>query len=125
MSTIDQVKAAVYAALEKKAKRLVVLDVAEHTDLCNYVFVCSGENNRQTKAICDSILTTLKNDCGERVLKSEGEKTGNWILLDYGDFVVHIFFDYLRDYYAIEGLWPEATFLDTKSLAEDYAPKHH
>ena len=119
MSSLKPVEAAVEAALEKKAKRLVLLDVREYPNMCDYVFICSGDNNRQTKAICDSILTHLKKDHSISVLKTEGEKTGNWVLLDYGAFVVHIFFDYLRDYYAIEGLWPEAKFLDTKQLSHE------
>ena len=119
MTTTKLAKLAIDAALDRKAKRLVLLDVKDHSNQCDLVFICSGDNNKQTQAIADSIVQRLKKDFDTPPFKTEGEKTGNWILLDYGEFTVHVFFDYLRDYYALEGLWPEANFLDIKEYTAD------
>ncbi len=102
------------AAIDKKAKRLVLLDVNPFSDMCDLQLICSGDNDRQTKAIADSIQKTLAED-GIKPLNTEGNQEGQWILMDYGRFNVHIFFDYLRDYYAIESLWPQAKFLNIET----------
>jgi len=107
------------AATDKKAKRLILLDVNPFSDMCDLQLICSGESDRQTKAIADSIHKTLAQD-GIKPQNTEGNQEGQWILMDYGRFNVHIFFDYLRDYYAIESLWPQAKFvpLDTAKLEQ-------
>lgn len=98
------------AALDKKAKRLVLLDINPFSDMCDLQLICSGDSDRQTKAIADSILKTLAAD-GVKPERTEGNQEGQWILMDYGRFNVHIFFDYLRDYYSLESLWPQAKFV--------------
>ena len=110
MNPIDIAKLAATAAADRKAVRPVLLDMQGASDVCDYQFICSGENNRQTQAIADAIHMSCKSQ-GVQPVAVEGKQTGNWILMDYGSTVVHVFFDYLRDYYAVEELWPKAKHL--------------
>lgn len=116
METIDIVTQASSAALDKKAIRPILIDVRGISDLCDFHFICSGENERQTRAIADAIEERCLKLAGIRPVAIEGKQTGNWIVMDYGSFLVHIFYNYLRDYYGIEQLWPKGKFADlTKS----------
>jgi ribosome-associated protein len=100
-------------ALEKKAKRPIALDVSGMCDLCDVIIVCSGSNDKQTRAIAEAIEESLKKGPGIRPITIEGKQTGQWILLDYGYFIVHVFLDIIRDYYAIERLWPQAEKIES------------
>ncbi len=95
------------AALEKKAEGLVVLDVREITYIADYFVICSGTNSRQVKAIADEIDYRLSK---ERVFPGhvEGFPDCRWVLMDYGDVIVHVFDEEARFYYDLEGLWGEA-----------------
>lgn len=101
-------------ASDKKATRIVVMDLNGKSDICDHMMVCSGSNDRQTRAIAQAIEENLKIKFGVSPLAIEGKQNGHWILMDYGNTLVHIFFDYLRDYYAIENLWPDAKFLQVQ-----------
>jgi ribosome-associated protein len=94
-------------ALDKKALEPVLLDVRELCSFCNYQLVVSGRSDRQVDAIADGINAGLKGD-GLRAIGSEGARTGQWALLDYGDFVVHVFLHSAREHYDLEGLWSDA-----------------
>jgi ribosome-associated protein len=109
---LDLAKAAAKAASEKKAKRLVLLDLKGMSDLCDYQFICSADNERQSGAIAAHIEEALKSTLGIRPLATEGKTNGHWILMDYGPLNIHIFYDYLRDYYALEQIWPKANFVE-------------
>ena len=111
MNSFDIAREAAAAAADKKAVRPVLLDMRGLSDLCDYQFICSGENDRQTKAIADGIEERCKKLGGVRPSAVEGKQVGNWILLDYGSTIVHVFYNYLRDYYALEQLWPKAKFI--------------
>jgi ribosome-associated protein len=111
MTPIEIAKEAAAAAIDKKAVRLVCLDLRGLADFCDFQFICSGENDRQTRAIAEAIEARCKQN-GVRPAAVEGRQTGNWITLDYGSTIVHVFFDYLRDYYALEEIWPKAKFVD-------------
>ena len=111
MSPMDLAKAAVFAAVEKKAVRPVLLDLRGVSDMCDFQLILSGDNERHTRAIADAIEEHCKQLGGARPFAVEGKQSGNWILLDYGSTLVHIFFDYFRDYYALEQLWPNAKFV--------------
>ena len=93
--------------LDKKATDVVVLDVRGKTSYTDYLVVGSGESDRQVSAIADSIVETLKKDGGERPVGQEGTEAGQWLLLDYGDVVCHLFLAEARAHYDIEGLWAE------------------
>jgi ribosome-associated protein len=112
---MDIAKEAANAAANKKANRPVLLDLRGVSDLCEFQFICSGDNERQTRAIADAIEERCRAVGGVRPIAVEGKQTGNWILLDYGSTLVHIFFSPLRDYYGLEELWPSAKFMPLKA----------
>ena len=112
MDSLSLAKLAAGAASEKKAKRLVLLDLKGRSDLCDYQFICSGDTDRQTAAICGAIEDALRVEGKIKPYAIEGKASGNWILLDYGSLSVHIFIDHQRDYYALEQLWPNVKFID-------------
>ena len=103
-----RVKEAVEAALDKKAIGLEVLDVAELTSLADYFVICSGGTERQTGAIADSIEERLREKLDTRPHMIEGVSPGRWILMDYGDFIIHIFTEETRRFYALDRLWGDA-----------------
>lgn len=114
MTPLDIAKEAAAAAADKKAVRPLLIDLRGQSDLCDFQFICSGENERQTRAIADAIEERCRKAGGVRPVAIEGKQSGNWILLDYGSCLVHIFYNYLRDYYALETLWPKAKFVPLK-----------
>jgi ribosome-associated protein len=100
----DRVIQCVNAALDRKAKDLVILQVKDVSSFTDFFIICSGTSDRQVKAIADHVAEKLKK-AGMLPLGIEGEKGGNWILMDYGDVVIHIFFESTRKFYDIERLW--------------------
>ncbi len=104
---LDGAMRALTLALDKKALEPVLLDVRELCSFCNYQLVLSGRSDRQVDAIADGISAGLKQD-GLRPIGSEGARTGQWALLDYGDFVIHVFLHSAREHYDLEGLWSDA-----------------
>ena len=108
MNTLDLVKAIAQAAHDKKASRLIVQDLRQRSDICDYQIVCSATNERQTQAICSSIEEGVRKKLNLRPSAIEGKQTGHWILVDYSSVIIHIFLDEIRGYYALEELWPDA-----------------
>lgn len=102
------VSAAVDAALDKKAHDVVVLDLRKAGGFTDYFVIATGANQRQINAIADSIEETLRKDLGERPALSEGVERSEWILLDYFNFVVHVFSRDCRAFYGLERLWGNA-----------------
>jgi len=98
---------ALNAAGEKKAINSVVLDLRDIASFTDYFVITSGTNERQVQAISDEIVETLKK-AGTTAARVEGYKTAEWILLDYGDFVVHVFDEKARSFYDLERLWRES-----------------
>jgi ribosome-associated protein len=110
------VAGAVRAAQDKKAVDLVVLDLRKAGGFTDYFVICTGMNPRQITAIADSVRETLKKDHGERPALAEGVEKSEWILLDYFNFVVHVFSRECRAFYGLERLWGAAerhAFADT------------
>lgn len=103
----DRILMALNAAAEKKAIDLVVLDLREIASFTDHFVITSGNNERQVQAIADGVVENLKK-AGSPVARVEGYKTAEWILLDYGDFVVHVFAEKARKFYDLERLWREA-----------------
>jgi ribosome-associated protein len=98
---------AVRAAREKKATDIVVLDLTGVTSFTDYFVICSGASSRQNQAIADEISLQLKKR-GEVPTSIEGYDQGEWVLSDYGDFLVHVLSPKAREYYSLERLWREA-----------------
>lgn len=94
-------------ALDKKAIDIKVLDLTKVTTLTDYFIICSAEADTQVKAIYEHIESELKNE-GVRVWHKEGHQNLQWVLLDYVDFVVHIFMPEVREFYGLERLWGDA-----------------
>jgi len=103
----ERVWMALAAAAEKKAIDTVVLDLREVASFTDYFVIASGANERQVQAISDAVVETLKQS-GSPVIRVEGYKTAEWILLDYGDFVMHVFGQQARAFYDLERLWRES-----------------
>jgi ribosome-associated protein len=103
----DQVRSAVRAADEKKAQNIVVLRLSAITEFTDYFVICTGNSSRQTQAIADEIVERLKMS-GVRPLNTEGYKNAEWILIDFGAFVIHIFTEESRRFYDLERLWRDA-----------------
>ena len=103
----ERVLAALHAASEKKALEPVVLDLREIASFTDYFVIFSGANERQVQAISDEVYEQLKK-AGSTAARVEGYKTAEWILLDYGDFVVHVFEQKARKFYDLERLWRES-----------------
>lgn len=104
---LDGAMRALALALDKKALEPVLLDVRGLCSYCNYQLVVSGRSDRQVDAIADGIVVGLKHE-DMRPLGAEAARTGQWSLLDYGDFVVHVFLHAAREHYDLEGLWNDA-----------------
>ena len=100
----ERIRMALSAASEKKAINSVVLDLREIASFTDYFMITSGTNERQVQAISDEVVETLKK-AGTPAARVEGYKTAEWILLDYGDFVVHVFNEKARKFYDLERLW--------------------
>jgi ribosome-associated protein len=113
----SRVRHAVAAALSRKAESLKVLDVAKTARFTDYFVICHGSNDRQVVAIADAIDEVLR-PLGVRPLHVEGEREGRWVLLDYGDFVVHVFAAEQRQFYALERLWGDAPDVTADFLVE-------
>ena len=97
------------AAWEKKAQGLKIIDGEGVVDYADYLVICSGNTDRQVLAIADSIERSLWADF--RPLGVEGKNSGNWVLMDYGDVVVHVFSEAKRDVYGLDQLWDDAQLL--------------
>jgi ribosome-associated protein len=116
-----RVRTAVSAALDKKAIDLDVLAVAELTSIADYFLLCSASSERQAQAIADSVVDKLREDDHVKPLLVEGTTPGRWILLDYGDFIFHIFTEDCRRFYGLERLWGDAPNV-TAEFSEEAAP---
>lgn len=99
----------------KKALNVVALDVAEMTSYADVFIFCSGRSNRQVIAIAENIKTDLKKH-KIKPLNVEGTKDGHWVLLDYGHVIIHVFYEPVREFYDLEGLWVDAKRIMTPSL---------
>lgn len=111
MTSEELAKIMAEAADDKKALNILIQDVSKRSDICDFQLICSGSNERQTQAICDAIEKMVKSQGGGRPNSIEGKQSGQWILLDYGSVLAHIFLDEVRPFYALESLWPDAKLL--------------
>ena len=94
------------AALEKKAFNVTILELKKASSVTDYFLICSGRSDRQVQAIAESIEEKM-GEKGARPLGEEGMREGRWVLMDYDDLVIHIFYDQVRRHYDLEGLWIE------------------
>jgi len=104
-------------AFDKKAFNLKVLHVSDLVGYTDYLIVASGRSDRQVKAIADHISLSMKKEDGRLANGIEGADGGQWVLMDYGDVVVHVFNAPVRGYYDLDGLWQEAEKLPIETPA--------
>jgi ribosome-associated protein len=119
-----RVRTAVHAALDKKALDLDVLEVTELTSIADYFILCSATSERQTQAIADGIVEKMRGEEKLKPLLVEGATPGRWILIDYGDFIVHIFTEETRRFYGLERLWGDAPNVTAEFTGEAEAPRN-
>ncbi len=110
----------VRAVLGRKALGVIVLDVKTLTSVADTIIICSGRSNRQVSAIAEFVRSELKKS-GIKPLGIEGLKDGHWVLLDYGHIIIHVFYEPLRDFYDIEGIWVDAERIKTESFLKQDA----
>ena len=111
--TPEEIVAAVseYAS-DVKAEDLLTLDLREYISYTDYFVICTGRSDRQVKAIHDRVAEGMKHEHAMLPVRVDGASSAQWILMDYGDVVVHIFTREMRDYYQLERLWGEAPKLE-------------
>ena len=107
MEPLDKALLCLELIKERKAIDPVLLEVGQLTSISDYFLVTSGNSNRQVQAISQHIARRMKEE-GFKPLGVEGEDEGHWVLMDYGEVVIHIFYHPLRGFYDLEGLWVEA-----------------
>jgi len=111
----EEIRIALEAIGEKKAIDVLALDISDIASFAGCFIICSGDSSRQIKAIADEVEIRLKHN-GHRPNHIEGYGNAEWILMDYLDFVIHIFSNRAREYYDLERLWRDGKKLDTASL---------
>ncbi len=104
----ESIKLALTCASEKKAFALVGLDLREIASFTEFFIIASGSNQRQVQAICDEIQEQLKAQLKSKPIHIEGYSSAEWVLLDYGDFIIHVFEQKAREFYDLERLWRDA-----------------
>jgi ribosome-associated protein len=97
--------------VDKKGSDIILLDIRRVSLLADYFVICSGDSERQVRAIADEILEKVKKEIGFVPLNVEGVPSSGWVLVDYGSVIVHVFAPSLREYYSLEKLWSEATMV--------------
>ena len=110
---LELVRAAARAASDKLGTQIVAFDVSEQLAITDAFVIASASNDRQVKAIVDEVEDKLR-EIGAKPIRREGERDGRWVLIDYGDIVVHVFDQESREYYALEELWADAPRVDWK-----------
>jgi ribosome-associated protein len=111
------------AAQGRKASNLVILDISQLTSFADVFIICTGKSNRQVTAIAEHIKTDLKNNLDISPLSVEGMREGHWVLLDYGHILIHVFYEPVRDFYDLEGLWADAGQIPVAEYADEAEPE--
>jgi ribosome-associated protein len=119
-----RVRTAVSAALDKKASDLDVLAVSELTSIADYFIICSAGSERQAQAVADAVQERLRERDSVKPLLVEGTTPGRWILLDYGDFIFHVFTEDCRRFYGLERLWGDAPNVTSDFSEEAESPRN-
>ena len=115
-NTLEMVHAAAATALSRRASNAVILDLRQLPSFTNFFIICSGISDTQVEGISDAVLDELANNWNERPWHREGGRNADWVLLDYVDFVVHIFLEEKREYYNLERLWADAPQIEVPDV---------
>ena len=115
-NTLDMVKAAASAAVSRRAQDGVILDLRELDGFTDFFAIFSGNSDIQVEGISQAVLEELETNWEQKPWHQEGERKADWILLDYVDFVIHVFLSERRAYYNLERLWAEAARIELPEL---------
>jgi len=107
-SEFAKLMVAARAASARKALDMVALDIRKIASFAEFFLICSGSSSRQVQAIVDEVRERLREERGSRPAHVEGYETGEWVLMDYGDVIVHVFVEDSRQFYQLERLWRDA-----------------
>ena len=110
-----ELQLAIQCADDKKALNMIALDLREIASFTEFFVIASGANQRQVQAIADEINEQLKKQLRRRPVRIEGYSSAEWVLLDYGDFIIHLFDKDARDFYDLERLWRDAKRVEMPS----------
>ena len=110
--------AAARTAADNNGKNIVVLDLRQQTPIFDYFVIATGTSRRQLHAMSDEIDNVLEKELGDHRLGVEGYQESHWVIMDYGDVVVHLFDENTRSYYDLEGLWGNAPRLDLTGVVQ-------
>ena len=111
METLDKARLCLKIIKERKALAPVLLEVGKLTSVADYFLIASGNSTRQVQAISGHMARRMREE-GLKAFGVEGEQEGQWVLMDYGDVVIHIFYDPVREFYDLEGFWIEAARIE-------------
>ncbi len=115
MEAKELAKLAIQALEDKKAEDVKVIDISDVSTIADYFIIASGKNRSQIQAMCDNVEETLER-AGAAMKQTEGYKNANWILMDYGDIIVHIFDTENRLFYDLERIWRDGKEMDLSEL---------
>lgn len=115
MEAKEMAKLAIQALEDKKADDIKVVDISDISTIADYFIIASGKNRSQIQAMCDNVDETLGR-AGVSIKQTEGYKNANWILMDYGDIIVHIFDTENRLFYDLERIWRDGKEMDRSEL---------
>jgi len=118
MNPLDKARVCLNLILERKAVDPVLFEVGNLTSIADYFLIASGTSSRQVQAIVQHLQRRMKGE-GFTLFGIEGEKEGHWVLLDYGDLVVHLFYEPVREFYDLEGLWIEAPRIEVETHGDE------
>ncbi|SPJ15173.1 conserved hypothetical protein [Syntrophobacter sp. SbD2] len=107
-----------------KALNLVIMDVSRFSSFADYFIICSGKSGRQVQGIADNIENELKTK-GLKPLGIEGKREGHWVLMDYGDVIIHVFYEPVRCFYDLESLWSEAPRVEWEHGSNETIPREN
>lgn len=112
VAALEVARVAAATADEKSADDICIIDLTELSDVCDYFVIATGSNTRLVDAVIDEVEEKVAAACGEHPFSIEGREQRDWILMDYGSVVVHVFTPEARDYYRLEKLWGDAPQLE-------------
>jgi ribosome-associated protein len=115
--SLELVQRAAAILLERKANDVVLLSLKGVSDMTDYFLIASGTSDTHVRSLGNSVLEDLKKETGQMANHTEGLQQGRWVLLDYVDFVVHVFHPTLRNFYQIERLWADAQSIPLTAAA--------
>lgn len=106
-TTLEKVILCAHAAMGKRAANPMILEVSKYTSYADYFLIVSASSDRRVRSIAEAVMEAM-GEIGQKLLGVEGLRDGRWVLLDFGAFVVHVFYEELRPQFDLEGLWSDA-----------------